>query len=91
MQQALVKQLLAQHGGEIIGYKVACTSQAAREMLGVEGPLFGHLLSRLINDNPARLTIRAFATVYLSQKLFKGKHKFMEVLPIEIEWLTNRL
>lgn len=45
VQKAFVGRLLAWHGGKTCGYKIACTSQVAQEVLGVSTPLFGRLLT----------------------------------------------
>jgi len=47
-QAELVKQLLERNGGCAIGYKVACTSSHAQELLGTDGPVFGRLLSSMM-------------------------------------------
>ena len=45
VQNAFVGRLLAWHGGQTCGYKIACTSRVAQEALGVPAPLFGRLLT----------------------------------------------
>ncbi len=45
IQDVVVGRLLARQGGQRIGYKIACTSKGAQEMLHVAGPLYGQMLS----------------------------------------------
>lgn len=59
-QVGMVGQLLAKHGGQPIGYKVACTSALAREALRVPHPLFGQLLSFSTFSSPATLPASDF-------------------------------
>jgi 2-keto-4-pentenoate hydratase len=59
-QRALVEQLTARYGGGPVGYKVACTSQLAREQLNVPHPLFGTLLSHSTHASPATLSAASF-------------------------------
>ena len=61
VQQALVERLKTDGNGTVVGYKVACTSQAAQQMLGVDGPFYGRILSHLVYESPARLKRSAFA------------------------------
>jgi 2-keto-4-pentenoate hydratase len=62
VQDNVVAALLARNGGHTVGYKVACTSQLAREALKVPHPLFGQLLSHSIHADPAELPAAAFTT-----------------------------
>lgn len=55
VQEQLIQRLLAQLGGQRIGYKIACTSELAQKALGVEGPFFGVLLSHSTHPSPAVL------------------------------------
>ncbi len=66
IQNALAKGLLSHFGGEQIGYKIACTNKLAQELLNVEAPFFGHLLSSSTYSSPAQLKANAF------------KHKLIE-------------
>jgi 2-keto-4-pentenoate hydratase len=45
LQEMMVNRLLANACGETIGYKVACTSKLAQDLLKVDGPFYGCLLS----------------------------------------------
>ncbi len=60
IQNALAKGLLSHFGGEQIGYKIACTNKLAQELLNVEAPFFGHLLSSSTYSSSARLKANAF-------------------------------
>jgi len=55
VQEELVKRLLSKNAGQIAGYKVACTNKLAQELLGVDTPFYGRLLSYLIHRSPAHL------------------------------------
>lgn len=60
VQNALVDRLLAQHGGQRIGYKAACTNQLAQTQLNIPGPLFGQMLSFSHFHSPATLPANDF-------------------------------
>jgi 2-keto-4-pentenoate hydratase len=62
VQSAVVTRLLARGGGAPVGYKIACTSQLAREALNVPHPLFGRLLSFSTHAAPVTLPAAAFTT-----------------------------
>ncbi|MEZ4673785.1 MAG: fumarylacetoacetate hydrolase family protein [Caldilineaceae bacterium] len=53
IQDVVVKRLLAREGGHRIGYKIACTSKGAQEMLHVPHPLYGQMLSFSSHTAPA--------------------------------------
>ena len=55
VQAALVERLLAPSAGRAVGYKVACTNKLAQDLLGVDGPFCGRLLSPSVYAAPARL------------------------------------
>ncbi|MCB0211419.1 MAG: fumarylacetoacetate hydrolase family protein [Anaerolineae bacterium] len=55
VQDAFVEQLLAHYGGRTVGYKIACTNEAAQRDLHVDGPFSGRLLSNFVYDSPAQL------------------------------------
>lgn len=55
IQAVVVGRLLTRQGGRQIGYKIACTSQGAQQMLHVDGPLYGQLLSFSSHAAPATL------------------------------------
>lgn len=44
-QDSLVNRLLADHRSKTIGYKVACTSQLAQDILKVREPFYGRMMS----------------------------------------------
>src|SRR5262249_39149734 len=48
-------ELLARSGGRVIGYKVAATNAAAQQLLQVDAPFFGRLLSNSSFPSPAVL------------------------------------
>lgn len=54
-QEQLVQELLARSGGRIVGYKVAATNKTAQQLLQVDSPLFGRLLSSTSYPSPATL------------------------------------
>ncbi len=56
----LVERLMQQSGARLAGYKVACTNPLAQDLLGVPGPIFGRLLSTVIEESPSRLDPAAF-------------------------------
>ena len=58
-QQALLAELAGDFGAPV-GYKIGCTNAAARELLGLEGPFYGRLLSGLVRPAPARFDADAF-------------------------------
>ena len=62
IQDVMVKRLLTREGGQRIGYKIACTSKGAQEMLHVDGPLYGQMLSFSTHAAPAKLRRRDFTS-----------------------------
>jgi 2-keto-4-pentenoate hydratase len=54
-QERLVRELLAHSGGRVVGYKVAATNTAAQQLLQVDFPFFGQLLSGSSFSSPATL------------------------------------
>lgn len=61
-QDALIAQLLVQHGGQRIGYKIACTNTIAQRQLQISAPLYGQLLSHSTYTSPASLDPHSFTT-----------------------------
>ena len=59
-QASLVEQLLDHYGGEVCGYKIACTNPIAQRQLSVTSPFSGHLLSSFCFASPARLKASEF-------------------------------
>ena len=48
VQALLVERILSETGGgSPVGYKIACTNEAARTLLRTDGPVFGRLISTL--------------------------------------------
>lgn len=75
MQAELVDKLLAEKGGEALGYKVACTNRSAQELLEVDGPFYGCLLSPTTYPSPASLksadfTVRAIEAEFLLEMAY---------------------
>ncbi len=60
IQNALAKRLLSHFNGKQIGYKIACTNKLAQELLNVEAPFFGRLLSPSTYPCPVRLKASLF-------------------------------
>jgi 2-keto-4-pentenoate hydratase len=60
IQEALVARLLARHGGQAIGYKIACTNPSAQKLLNMHAPVYGRLLSAFVYPSPARLRASDF-------------------------------
>ena len=54
-QDVLVERLLSDRGGSPVGYKVGCTNKAAQQLLGLDKPFYGQLLSSSIHPSPAQL------------------------------------
>jgi 2-keto-4-pentenoate hydratase len=61
VQEELVNRLLSQSAGHIAGYKVACTNKLAQELLGVDTPFYGRLLSPFVYQSPANLSAGNFS------------------------------
>jgi 2-keto-4-pentenoate hydratase len=59
-QNALVSLLIEHYGGEMIGYKIACTNKSAQELLHMDGPFHGKLLSSFCFNSPARVKADGF-------------------------------
>jgi len=59
-QDALVSLLTEHYGGETIGYKIACTNKIAQELLHMDGPFHGKLLSSFCFETPARIEADGF-------------------------------
>ena len=54
-QDLLVERLLAHYGGSVIGYKIACTNRMAQELLHVDAPFHGKMLSATTQASPGRI------------------------------------
>lgn len=59
-QAGLIANLLAHYGGEVAGYKIACTNAIAQRQLSVDGPFYGNLISAFCFASPARLKASQF-------------------------------
>lgn len=62
-QDALVERLITHHGGTRVGYKIACTNTIAQQMLNVDAPVYGCLISSAVYPSPARLQASDFALI----------------------------
>jgi len=74
-QDAVVARLLEHYGGRVIGYKIACTNKIAQELLRVDRPFHGKLLSSFCFDSPSRVKADSF---------------FMRVIEAEFAFLMAR-
>jgi 2-keto-4-pentenoate hydratase len=59
-QDQVIARLLRHYGGELIGYKIACTNAVAQEFLKTPEPFYGRLLSISTFDSPAALPASDF-------------------------------
>ncbi len=55
VQINVLKGMERRRGGKVIGRKVGCTNQSARDLLGLNGPFHGALLSDTAMASPARI------------------------------------
>ncbi|MEO9900553.1 MAG: fumarylacetoacetate hydrolase family protein [Nisaea sp.] len=55
VQKTVLGEMERRRGGKIIGRKVGCTNQSARDLLGLGGPVPGALLSDTAMASPARI------------------------------------
>ena len=60
VQERLVSLMREQHGSHAVGYKLACTNQRVIDLLGVEGPLSGRMLSHSTHHSNAELIADGF-------------------------------
>ncbi len=60
IQAELVDRLLADGGGQAIGYKCACTSEIAQQALAIDRPVFGRLLSSTTSSSGVELATDTF-------------------------------
>ncbi len=51
IQQELVQRILADDGGDIVGYKLGLTSKAMQDLLGVHEPDYGPVLSSMVFED----------------------------------------
>jgi len=54
-QARLIERLTKHYGGDVIGYKIACTNAVAQRFLNMPEPFYGRLLSASTFDSPTRL------------------------------------
>jgi len=54
-QNELTNKLIGNYGGQIIGYKTACTNESAQKLLNLDGPFWGSLLSAFAQTSPGQL------------------------------------
>lgn len=59
-QSALTDQILNTFGGKKVGYKAGCTNKTAQNLLGVEEPFYGPLLSPFVFESLAKLRSNNF-------------------------------
>jgi len=59
-QDLLVDRLRAHYGGELIGYKIACTNKLAQDLLHMPGPFHGKMFSAHSVESPGRLRAADF-------------------------------
>lgn len=59
IQQGLVRRLVAD-GGTVLGYKLGLTSRPMQEMLGVDQPDYGPVLSTMVSDDGATISMADF-------------------------------
>lgn len=69
VQEVLVQRLLASRNDTLVGYKVACTSKAAQQLLNVNAPFHGQLFQQGVFYNGATLDSRQF-TLRLAEPEF---------------------
>jgi 2-keto-4-pentenoate hydratase len=55
VQDLLVERLISNYGGQTVGYKIACTNKSAQELVGLDEPFYGRLLSASVYQSPARV------------------------------------
>lgn len=60
VQEALHALLVEAGAGEVVGYKIALTSRAMQEMVGVDTPLAGALFDTVVHPSPAAIPLDGF-------------------------------
>ena len=61
VQDFVIAGLLADHGGQSVGWKIGCTNKTVQQLLGLDGPFYGRLLSPFVHDSPATLDSSRFS------------------------------
>jgi 2-keto-4-pentenoate hydratase len=87
-QESLIRRLLDHYGGEVIGYKIACTNVTAQQQLNVTGPFYGRLISSFCCDSPGRLraddffmrVVEAEFAFRMARDLPAGVHSIEEIV-----------
>jgi 2-keto-4-pentenoate hydratase len=59
-QAALIERLAPEYGAPV-GYKIGCTSEWAQNLLGVDAPFYGRLLSKRVYRSPAQVPLGDFS------------------------------
>lgn len=54
-QNELTDLMLKHYGGQIVGYKTACTNTSAQKHMNLDGPFYGPLLSAFVYTSPTKL------------------------------------
>ncbi|UUX51902.1 fumarylacetoacetate hydrolase family protein [Nisaea acidiphila] len=65
VQDNVLAEILRRRGGQIIGRKAGCTNQSARDLLGLDGPFHGALLSGTEKQSPARIAREDYPFIIL--------------------------
>ena len=65
IQDKLLPKLLAQYGGNKIGYKIGCTSKGAQQLLNTDMPVYGQMISAWTYDSPATLKATDFTMMVI--------------------------
>lgn len=60
VQKAYVDLLLEDAGGRVVGYKLGLTSEPMQEMMGVDQPDYGPVLSHMVFDDGSALDLSAY-------------------------------
>lgn len=60
VQRAYVDLLLADGGGQVIGYKLGLTSEPMQQMMGVHEPDYGPVLSHMVFEDAATVDLSAY-------------------------------
>ena len=65
VQNSVLDEIGRRRSTRIIGRKVGCTNQSARDLLGLDGPFHGALLSDTAMASPARITRNDYPFIVL--------------------------
>jgi 2-oxo-3-hexenedioate decarboxylase/2-keto-4-pentenoate hydratase len=61
IQHVLVEMLTGTHNSKVCGYKIACTNTMAQQLLGVDGPLSGRMMTHSTFQDGAILEAQNFS------------------------------